>query len=120
VKIQEFFSRVSDKAAYAGADFGMLITKVGPVLRKKDVVSTKVCKRENRSMRVANRVMVRHEDAIKALPGVQAVSVGTSANHPVSNSCGSLVVKMKSGFEADDVSGVFGHVIDGVYVDYVQ
>jgi hypothetical protein len=120
VKIEEFFSRVSDKAAYAGADMSIFLAKMSPVLRKKDVVSEKVCKHDKRSVRVANRVMIRHEDAIKALPGVLGVSVGTSVNNPVSKTCGSLLVQLKDGVLVNDVEPVFGRVIDGVYVDYVR
>lgn len=120
-KIYAFFSRTTDWSAMTGVEVHKFFEKNLPIIvRKKKIVSTKLCKSEERSERAARRVHMRWEKDLMDVEGVAGVSYGQTRTHPVHPACYSLLVKVKSEFEFDDVELALGRVIDGIYVDYVR
>ena len=97
------------------------LIKSNIVLRRRDVISTRVCSRVPEAQaRIARRVVARHSEAILAMPGVKDVrmEVLKAADHPTKKECTSIAIDLDAGATGETVHTSVGDVLDGLYVTY--
>ncbi|MBL7714893.1 MAG: hypothetical protein JNL01_05455 [Bdellovibrionales bacterium] len=117
-EIYRFFSKITDSSAIAGTRVHQWFeTRVGIVLRKKRVVSKRLCSKPEHARRVARRVILRRGDDLRELAEVTSIVVGTSKNHPIDPSCTSIIVTLKAGSDPKPLVQKVSPALDGVFVE---
>lgn len=117
-EIYGFFSKITDSSAIAGTRVHQWFeTRVGIVLRKKRVVSDRLCRKSEHGKRVARRVIIRRQDDLRELAEITNIEVGISSAHPIDPLCPSILVTVKPGVNPQPLIQRVTPALDGVFVE---